>query len=128
MNVIDKNASNDEKIKLFRSLFGGRGDVFARRFDNAKTGKKGYSPYCENQWAPGRCGLMRGMRCSDCPNRKLTLVSDEVVRWHLRGRDGNNKPFEMGAYPMDKDETVTFAVIDFDKSSWPIVYTLRRTD
>lgn len=118
MAIVDNNSSNDEKVKLFRSLFGGRGDVFARRFDNVKTGKKGYSPCCENQWAHGLCGLLRGMKCAECPNRKLTPVSDEVIRWHLRGMDGNKKPFEMGAYPMAKDETVTFAAMDFDKSSW----------
>ena len=56
MSVVDQNSPNDEKVRLFRSLFGGRGDVFARRFDNAKTGKKGYSPFCENQWMRGVCG------------------------------------------------------------------------
>ena len=117
-NHVDQNSPNDEKVRLFRSLFGGRGDVFARRFDNAKTGKKGYSPFCENQWMRGVCGLMRGMKCAECPNRKMMPVSDEVVRWHLRGKDAGQKPFEMGAYPMAKDETVTFAAIDFDKSSW----------
>ena len=118
MSGVDQSSSNDEKVKLFLALFGGRCDVFARRFDNAKTGKKGYSPYCENLWVHGLCSLMRGIRCADCPNRKLLPVSEEVVRWHLRGRDGRQKPFEMGAYPMAKDETVNFAVIDFDKSSW----------
>ena len=118
MAIIDKNSSNAEKVAFFRSLFSGRGDVFAKRYDNAKTGKKGYSPYCENQWVPGLCGLMHGVKCSDCPNRKLKPVSEEVIRWHLRGRDGGQKPFEMGAYPMAKDETVSFAVIDFDESSW----------
>ena len=118
MAAVDKNSSNDEKVNLFRSLFGGRSDVFARHYENAKTGKKGYSPYCENIWMRGLCGLMRGMKCSECPNRKLTPVSDEVIRWHLRGKDGYGKPFEMGAYPMSKDETVTFAVIDFDKLAW----------
>ena len=118
MSVIDKHSSNAEKVMFFRSLFGGRGDVFAKRYDNAKTGKKGYSPYCENQWIRGLCGLMHGVKCSECPNRKLSPVSDEVIRWHLRGNDGGQKPFEMGAYPMAKDETVSFAVIDFDESSW----------
>ena len=118
MNGVDSNSSNDEKVKLFRSLFCGRGDVFARRFDNAKTGKKGYSPCCENQWVRGVCGLLRGVKCAECPNKNLLPVSDEVIRWHLRGKDGRQKPFEMGAYPMAKDETVTFAVIDFDESSW----------
>ena len=128
MSVIDKNSSNDEKVGLFRALFGGRGDVFAKRFDNVKTGKKGYSPCCENQWVRGLCGLMTGMKCADCPNRKLIPVSEEVIRWHLRGKDTNRKPFEMGAYPMAKDETVTFAVIDFDESSWrrDTLYVLRK--
>ena len=95
----------------------GRGDVFARRFDNVKTGKKGYSPCCENQWVRGVCGLLRGVKCAECPNRNMLPVSDEVIRWHLQGKDGRQKPFEMGTYPMAKDETVTFAVIDFDESS-----------
>ena len=118
MAIIDKISSNAEKVTFFRSLFSGRDDVFAKRYDNAKTGKKGYSPYCENQWVRGLCGLMHGVKCSNCSNRKLKPVSDEVIRWHLRGRDGGQKPFEMGAYPMAKDETVSFAVIDFDESSW----------
>lgn len=118
MAIINRNSSNGEKVQLFRSLFGGRGDVFAKRYDNAKTGKKGYSPCCENQWVHGLCGLMRGAKCAECPSRKLTPVSDEIIRWHLRGKDGRQKPFEMGAYPMSKDETVPFAVIDFDESSW----------
>ena len=86
MAIIDKKSSNAEKVVFFRSLFSGRGDVFAKRYDNAKTGKKGYSPYCENQWMRGLCGLMHGVKCSDCPNRKLRPVSNEVIRWHLRGR------------------------------------------
>ena len=88
MNGVDSNSSNDEKVKLFRSLFCGRGDVFARRFDNAKTGKKGYSPCCESQWVRGVCGLLRGVKCAECPNKNLLPVSDEVIRWHLRGKDG----------------------------------------
>ena len=98
MSGVDQSSSNDEKVKFFLALFVGRGDVFARRFDNAKTGKKGYSPYCENQWVHGLCGLMRGIKCADCPNRKMLPVSEEVVRWHLRGKDSRQKPFEMGAH------------------------------
>ena len=82
MSGVNSNSSNDEKVKLFRSLFCGRGDVFARRFDNAKTGKKGYSPCCENQWVRGVCGLLRGMKCAECLNRNMLPVSDEVIRWH----------------------------------------------
>ena len=40
---------------------------------------------------------MKGWKCSDCPSRKFVAYSDEVVRWHLRGFDAENKPFEIGA-------------------------------
>ncbi len=34
-----------EKIALFRSLFRGREDVYARRFESKKTGRSGYVAY-----------------------------------------------------------------------------------
>ena len=115
---MDSTSSNSEKVAFFHSLFNGRNDVFAKRFENSKTGKKGYSPCCENQWKRGVCSLAKGWKCSSCPNRKFVQYSEEVVRWHLRGFDSQNKLFEVGVYPMDANETVAFAVIDFDKSTW----------
>ena len=76
MGIIDKHSSNDEKVVFFRSLFSGRGDVFARRYDNVKTGKKGYSPYCENQWVRGLCGLMHGAKCSGC--RRIQVLPSTI--------------------------------------------------
>ena len=38
-----------EKIHLFRERFRGRPDVFPRRWENAKSGKSGYSPTCGNE-------------------------------------------------------------------------------
>ena len=115
---MDATTTNQEKVVFFRRLFLGREDVFARRFDNAKTGKKGYSPVCENQWKAGICQLAKGVKCSACEHRQFVPYSDEVVRWHLRGVDAQRKPFEIGVYPMLPDETARFAAIDFDKSSW----------
>lgn len=43
---INHSSSNLAKIKLFRSLFVGREDVFARRYENEKKGTSGYT---ENQ-------------------------------------------------------------------------------
>ena len=34
---IDNGSSNEEKVALFRELFFGRQDVYARRFENAKS-------------------------------------------------------------------------------------------
>ena len=115
--MIDRNASNAEKIRFFRSLFVGREDVFARRYENPKKGTSGYSPCCRNQWGSG-CVWKRHKKCGECPVREYVPVSDEVVRWHLRGRDNAMKPFVMGTYPMAADETVRLAVVDFDESAW----------
>lgn len=41
----------EQRISLFRSLFRGREDVYAVRWEN-KKGKSGYSPACANEWNP----------------------------------------------------------------------------
>jgi hypothetical protein len=41
-----------EKIRLFMSLFKGREDVYAKRWQNRKGGM-GYAPVCRNEWKPG---------------------------------------------------------------------------
>ena len=39
--------SVEERVELFRSLFKGREDVFARRWFSKATGKSGYQPVCK---------------------------------------------------------------------------------
>mgnify|MGYP003553916282 CR=1 FL=1 len=51
---VNKYSPVEEKLKLFKNLFQGRQDVFARRFESAKTGKSGYQPVCENEWKARR--------------------------------------------------------------------------
>ena len=46
-NTLTSRSSQDHKIAVFRSLFKGREDVFPKRFESAKTGKKGYEPCCQ---------------------------------------------------------------------------------
>lgn len=41
---VNKFSSPQEKIKLYRSLFRGREDVFARRWHSIKSEKSGYQP------------------------------------------------------------------------------------
>ena len=127
---IDNGSSNEEKVALFRELFFGRQDVYARRFENAKSGRSGYSPECANKWKRGVCGLPH-VKCGQCGNRQFAPITDEVVRAHLRGRDMDGKPFVMGVYPMQENESVRFAALDFDESSWRrdvsmVVKTVRK--
>ena len=55
VQTITKFSPPELKIALFRSLFRGREDAFARRWQSAKTGKSGYSPACGNEWQTGAC-------------------------------------------------------------------------
>jgi hypothetical protein len=64
--------SREQKIRLFRSLFRGRDDLFPRLWVNRKTGLNGYSPACANEWEPGLCGkkgstsAKRRSNCAEC--------------------------------------------------------------
>ncbi|MCA9178468.1 MAG: DEAD/DEAH box helicase [Planctomycetales bacterium] len=117
MNVHQQSPSAD-KIRLFRSLFRGREDVYPRRFESSRTGKAGYSPACAHEWAPGICEKPK-VKCAACRHRKFLPVHDEAVRWHLSGVDHAGAPFVMGVYPMLLDETCWFLAMDFDKQDWP---------
>ena len=107
----------EAKVRLFRALFRGRDDVYARRYASAKSGKCGYSPVCAVEWARGICDKKR-VACAVCPNRRLTPLDDEAVRMHLRGVDARNRDFTIGCYPLLADDTVRFAAIDFDNTTW----------
>ena len=47
--------SRQEKMDLFRSLFKGREDVFARRWYSKASEKGGYQPVCKNEWNHQLC-------------------------------------------------------------------------
>lgn len=106
-----------EKIALFRSLFRGREDVYPRRFESRKTGRSGYAPACANEWIRGICDKPR-IKCADCPNRQFLAITNDVVTWHLSGRDPQGRDFVMGMYPMLQDETCFFLAADFDGDAW----------
>ncbi|MDA3935900.1 MAG: hypothetical protein PF636_03415 [Actinomycetota bacterium] len=113
-------SSSATKIALFRSLFRGREDVYAKRWES-KAGKSGYAPACANEWRSGVCDK-RSIKCGDCPHRELVPLDDRAVEEHLTGRS------ILGAYPMLEDETCRFLTIDFDDAAWrDEVATVRET-
>lgn len=127
---IDRLSPPETKIALFRSLFRGREDVYARRFESLRTGKAGYSPACANEWMPSVCDKPR-IKCSACPHQRFLPVTDDVVRCHLSGCDETGRDFVMGVYPLLRDETCFFLAIDLDKQNWrddarPVLDTCRR--
>ncbi|MBS3820179.1 MAG: DEAD/DEAH box helicase family protein [Planctomycetes bacterium] len=114
---VNYHSAPEAKIALFRSLFRGREDVYPRRFESRRTGKSGYAPACANEWLRDLCDK-RSVKCVACPNRRFLPVTNDVIRWHLSGRDGSGRDFVMGVYPMLQDETCFFLAADFDKESW----------
>lgn len=78
LGSVHKYSPPQEKIALFRSLFRGREDVYARRWQSAKTGKSGYSPACGNEWKPGICPKPKGY-CADCAHRELLPLTYTVI-------------------------------------------------
>lgn len=59
--------SLQEKVELFRKLFKGREDVFARRWYSKATGKARYQPVCANEWSSQYCDKKK-FKCTECPN------------------------------------------------------------
>ncbi|AEF80282.1 TOTE conflict system archaeo-eukaryotic primase domain-containing protein [Leadbettera azotonutricia] len=120
---INNHSAPEDKITLFRSLFRGREDIYAKRFESKKTGKSGYQPVCKNEWVREVCEKAQ-VACGVCPHRSFEPVTDEVIRNHLAGfipsrTDwGKPSPFVMGIYPLLQNETCHLLAVDFDKQSW----------
>ncbi len=100
-----------EKVQIFKSLFIGRQDVYGKLWISKKTGKKGYSPVCKNEWAKNICIKPAG-KCSDCTAKEYLPFTDEVISNHLNGR------LVVGIYPLLTNEKCRILAVDFDKESW----------
>ena len=109
-SLINNFSPTDEKIFLFMSLFKGRNDVYAKKWQN-KKGVSGFSPHCMNEWTPGICNKPR-IKCSRCNRQRYSPLDEAAVEKHLRGE------MIIGIYPMALDETCRFLAIDFDKDGW----------
>jgi superfamily II DNA or RNA helicase len=109
------NLSPCEKVTLFRSIFKGREDVFARRWYSKSFEKSGYQPVCENEWRVGTCDK-KSHRCTDCPNRNFQHLGDNDIYKHLEGKDKNCCDV-VGLYAITDDNCCYFLCADFDDKS-----------
>ncbi len=103
--------SPDEKISLFLTLFRCRCDVYPKLWENPKTGRKGYSPACRNEWVRGICEKPR-VKCSECPHQNFPLLDESAARDHLTGKA------VIGTYAIREDNTCVFLAADFDGVGW----------
>lgn len=102
-----------EKIALFRSLFRGREDVYALRWESA-DGKSGYSPASIRDWKAVMSAPPAERKKLDQATRQLLPLTDDAVHQHLSGKN------TVGVYPLLTDETCWFLAVDFDQESWKL--------
>ena len=104
--------SAQEKVELFRSVFKGREDVFARRWYSKASGKGGYQPVCQNEWSRQLCDK-RKFKCAECPNRLFAPLADNDIYRHLEGKDADGRDV-IGLYVLNEDNTCNLLCTDFD--------------
>lgn len=107
--------SLEEKVTLFRSLFQGREDVFARRWFSPTTGKSGYQPVCSREWNREFCDKKK-FKCAECPNREFQPLGYDDIYRHLEGKEPNGRDV-VGVYAILPDNTCQFLCCDFDDKS-----------
>ena len=108
-----------EKVALFLSLFGARRSVYPKFWENPKTGKKGYSPACANEWQRPLCAKPK-IKCTECRHQKFPPLDAAAVETHLRGEH------TIGTYAIREDDSCLFLAADFDGEEWwPDVHTYR---
>ena len=112
--------SLEEKVKLFRSIFRGREDVFARRWHSNKSRKSGYQPVCNNEWRVGVCEKGK-VQCAECKSRNFKSLDYNDIYRHLEGRDNEGRDV-IGIYPILDDNTCYFLCADFDDKSSLVGY------
>lgn len=95
------NLGTEQKVAFFRRLFRGRTDVYPIRREKKDGSKAGYTPACGNEWKVGLCDKKR-VKCSECGNRLLLLLADQVIYDHLAGEH------VVGVYPLLADDTCHF--------------------
>jgi hypothetical protein len=100
-----------DKIALFRSLFRGREDVYAQRWESP-DGRSGYSPRTERDWHAYNAAKPEERKRVDKETRKNLPLTDEAIHAHLTGKQ------TLGVYPLLLNETCWFLAVDFDKKTW----------
>ncbi len=85
----------DQKIKIFASLFRGRSDVYALRWEKWDGSASGYFPAHK-----------------DKTKKEFAPLTDAIIEEHLRGYK------TVGIYPLLSDNTSCFIAADFDGNDW----------
>src|SRR3954471_44329 len=86
------------KVAFFASLFASRLDVYALRWENARSGRAGWVPAVRGGWRKG----------VPAAEREYLPLAEEVVTAHLSGE------LELGLYPLLDGDRCHWLAADFD--------------
>ena len=107
----DRKERARRRIALFQSLFRGREDVYARRWESP-DGRSGYTPAAQKDWNAINRSRPEDRKNVDQKTRKFFPLTGAVIENHLLGNE------TIGVYPLLPDETCWFLAVDFDKKTW----------
>jgi superfamily II DNA or RNA helicase len=111
---MNENLSN--QIQLFKSVFKGREDVFAVRWE--KESKSGYMPAYFYDPYMYRAHKIKGGTFQNYKDKSYLKLTDKEIAKHLNGEQ------LIGIYPLLSDNSSWFLVADFDKENWIAEATL----
>jgi len=95
---VDRRSPPEVKVDFFGQLFAARRDIYALRWENARTGKAGWLPAVRNGWR-------KGVRHEQ---RDYLPLTREVIRAHLSGET------HIGLYPLLDGDLCNWLAADFD--------------
>ncbi len=101
-----------DHIHIFQSLFKGREDVFAMRWE--KENKSGYMPAYQYDPYHYRAHKIKGGTFQNFLDKTYLPLTNNEIQKHLDGIQ------QIGIYPLLKDNTSWFLVADFDKKNWQV--------
>ncbi len=96
------------QLQIFKSLFRGREDVFAIRWE--KAGNSGYTPAYDFNWEEFSRYKASGGSLKDFPHKQFSKLTNQRLINHLTGKE------IIGLYPLLTDNSSWFIVADFDES------------
>jgi superfamily II DNA or RNA helicase len=99
--VVDAGSPPEAKVAFYGALFAARTDIYAVRWDNARTGQKGWLPAVRGGWR-------KDVRHAD---RDYLPLTAEVLAAHLSGQ------VHVGLYPLLDGDRCWWLAADFDGSA-----------
>lgn len=100
----------DDRLNLYKSLFKGREDVFALRWE--KGGKSSYMPSYSFDPHRYRLHQMKGGTFQTFADKSYQALTEEHLIKHLKGEQ------VVGLYPLLPDNKSWFIAADFDEADW----------